>query len=237
MSILAVGDVFVDRDDPATAFHSAGGVLRSGDVVFGNCEGVFSDDIQRAPSAGSTLTAPAANAAPLAKAGLERGDGLRGARRVLLLQVGPGLLLERGDAAGLRLLLVRGERVPRHDLVRGLRVELHAEAGHTGEEGLVSAVALDQHHVVTAAVAGDVVHSARVLSHGALQGDAVVVGVGAAHADQGFVRRARLQREDLHALTVRASVDLARRHFQGPRRRRRQDRRQRERGCKGTGHG
>ncbi|WP_216669111.1 CapA family protein [Corallococcus exiguus] len=69
LSILAVGDVFVDRDDPATAFHSAGDVLRSGDVVFGNCEGVFSDDIQRAPSAGSTVTAPAANAAPLAKAG------------------------------------------------------------------------------------------------------------------------------------------------------------------------
>ncbi|NRD52250.1 CapA family protein [Corallococcus exiguus] len=33
--------------------------------------GLFSDDIQRAPSAGSTVTAPAANAAPLAKAGFD----------------------------------------------------------------------------------------------------------------------------------------------------------------------
>ncbi|WP_205522680.1 MULTISPECIES: hypothetical protein [Myxococcus] len=36
LSLFAVGDVFVDRDDPATAFHSARDVLRSGDVVFGN---------------------------------------------------------------------------------------------------------------------------------------------------------------------------------------------------------
>lgn len=71
LSIFAVGDVFVDRDDPATAFSSARDVLRAGDVVFGNCEGVFSDDIHRAPSAGSTVAAPAANAAPLARAGFD----------------------------------------------------------------------------------------------------------------------------------------------------------------------
>lgn len=68
-SIFAVGDVFVDRDEPMSAFARAGRVLRQGDVVFGNCEGVFSDRWERAPSCGSPVVAPAANAKALAQAG------------------------------------------------------------------------------------------------------------------------------------------------------------------------
>ncbi|MGW4641278.1 CapA family protein [Sphaerisporangium sp. NPDC004334] len=70
-SIFAVGDVFIDRDDPSTAFHSAKEFLRGGDVLFGNCEGAFSDAWERAPSSGSPVVAPAVNARPLAEAGFD----------------------------------------------------------------------------------------------------------------------------------------------------------------------
>ncbi|HSR24635.1 MAG TPA: CapA family protein [Candidatus Eisenbacteria bacterium] len=69
VSIFAVGDVFVDRDDPGTAFRISRDVLEQADVVFGNCEGVFSDNWERVPSCGSPVVAPAANAAHLAGAG------------------------------------------------------------------------------------------------------------------------------------------------------------------------
>jgi Bacterial capsule synthesis protein PGA_cap len=66
--IYAVGDVFVDRDDPASAFPD--GNIRPGDgMLFGNCEGVFSDSWERAPSCGSPVVAPADRADRLAAAG------------------------------------------------------------------------------------------------------------------------------------------------------------------------
>ncbi|WP_433255970.1 CapA family protein [Streptosporangium sp. CA-135522] len=68
-SIFAVGDVFIDRDEPQTAFQSSKAFLTAGDVLFGNCEGAFSDVWERAPSSGSPVVAPAANAEPLAEAG------------------------------------------------------------------------------------------------------------------------------------------------------------------------
>lgn len=71
LTMLAVGDVFVDRDDPSTAFHSARHLLATGDIVFGNCEGVFADDWERAPSSGSPVVAPAANAPALVGAGFD----------------------------------------------------------------------------------------------------------------------------------------------------------------------
>ena len=77
--ICAVGDVFIDRDDPGTAFPegsitpgtgpAGNGVPSAGTLLFGNCEGVYSDAWERAPSCGSPVVAPAANAAPLARAG------------------------------------------------------------------------------------------------------------------------------------------------------------------------
>ncbi|MES4903213.1 MULTISPECIES: CapA family protein [unclassified Streptomyces] len=69
VSLFAVGDVFIDRENPETAFDVARDLLSTGDVVFGNCEGVFSDTWERAPSSGSPVVAPAKNAAPLAGAG------------------------------------------------------------------------------------------------------------------------------------------------------------------------
>ncbi|WP_035304398.1 CapA family protein [Actinokineospora inagensis] len=69
ISIFAVGDVFIDRADPASALRKARDVLSAGDIVFGNCEGTFSDVWERAPSCGSPVVSPAAHATPLAAAG------------------------------------------------------------------------------------------------------------------------------------------------------------------------
>lgn len=69
MTIHAVGDVFIDRDEPERAFHASRHLLARADVVFGNCEGVFSDDWERVPSCGSPVVAPAVNARHLAGAG------------------------------------------------------------------------------------------------------------------------------------------------------------------------
>lgn len=69
--IFAVGDVYVDRPDPRTAYRAGAEFLRGGDIVFGNCEGVFADDWDRAPSAGPPVVVPTANAAPLARAGFD----------------------------------------------------------------------------------------------------------------------------------------------------------------------
>ncbi|MEU4339249.1 CapA family protein [Micromonospora lupini] len=69
ISLFAVGDVFIDRGDPQGAFRASGEFLRTGDVVFGNCEGVFSDDWDRAPTSGPPVVAPNVNAQRLAEAG------------------------------------------------------------------------------------------------------------------------------------------------------------------------
>ncbi|WP_324194800.1 CapA family protein [Nocardia terpenica] len=66
LSVFAVGDVFIDRAAPTGAFHAAGDALADGDIVFGNCEGVFSDAWERAPSSGSPVVTRAANARALA---------------------------------------------------------------------------------------------------------------------------------------------------------------------------
>jgi hypothetical protein len=71
VSIFAVGDVFVDRSDPVSAFATSKAFLRAGDVVFGNCEGVFSDEWDRAPTSGPPVVVGTANARPLATAGFD----------------------------------------------------------------------------------------------------------------------------------------------------------------------
>jgi poly-gamma-glutamate capsule biosynthesis protein CapA/YwtB (metallophosphatase superfamily) len=50
VSILAVGDVFPDVPDARKAFEPLESVFHAADVVFGNCEGVYSDRPARSPS-------------------------------------------------------------------------------------------------------------------------------------------------------------------------------------------
>lgn len=50
VSILAVGDVFPDVPDARKAFQPLAPLFHAADVVFGNCEGVYSDRPARSPS-------------------------------------------------------------------------------------------------------------------------------------------------------------------------------------------
>ncbi len=47
----AVGDVFLDREDPAAAFDPVRPVLQQLDLMIGNCEGAYTDRPHFAPSA------------------------------------------------------------------------------------------------------------------------------------------------------------------------------------------
>jgi poly-gamma-glutamate capsule biosynthesis protein CapA/YwtB (metallophosphatase superfamily) len=67
----AVGDVFVNREDPDNAFLGCGDLLNQIDVVFGNCEGAFTDHPHFAPSAGWRVVAPRRNGRAFGKAGFD----------------------------------------------------------------------------------------------------------------------------------------------------------------------
>lgn len=68
-SLGAVGDVFVNRGDPQHAFRHCAPVLRSIDLVFGNCEGAYTDAPHYAPSAGWRVVSGTGNALGLREAG------------------------------------------------------------------------------------------------------------------------------------------------------------------------
>jgi len=68
VSIHAVGDVFIDIPDGASAFRSVRDILASADIVVGNCEGVYSDHPARAPTVRQYCVVPQANAKALAAA-------------------------------------------------------------------------------------------------------------------------------------------------------------------------
>jgi hypothetical protein len=67
----AVGDVFIDRPDPANAFHASGDALRGFDVTFGNCEGVYTDRPAFAPSADWRVHSSVAQSAGLRPAAFD----------------------------------------------------------------------------------------------------------------------------------------------------------------------
>ncbi|HEX9889730.1 MAG TPA: CapA family protein [Nitriliruptorales bacterium] len=65
-----VGDVFVEREsDHLEPFRPVLDVLHAPDLLFGNFEGVLSDDPEYAPSTGIPVFAPTTNVAALAPAG------------------------------------------------------------------------------------------------------------------------------------------------------------------------
>lgn len=67
----AVGDVLIDRPDPPVAFDPSRDVLRAADVLFGNCEAVYSDRPSQAPSASIPVLVPRENARGLGHAGFD----------------------------------------------------------------------------------------------------------------------------------------------------------------------
>lgn len=67
-----VGDIMVDRDEnPGIGFDLIRDALHAPDVMSGNCECVFTDDVRYAPSAAVTAHAPAHNASALGPAGFD----------------------------------------------------------------------------------------------------------------------------------------------------------------------
>lgn len=67
-----VGDVMVDRQEPDSAFDPTHDALATPDLLFGNCECVFTDDRRHlAPNATVVAIAPSAGAAALGTAGFD----------------------------------------------------------------------------------------------------------------------------------------------------------------------
>lgn len=62
VSVLVVGDVFIDIDNGAQAFRHVKGLLSRADLVIGNNEGVYSDDPGTSPTARHAMIAPVARA-------------------------------------------------------------------------------------------------------------------------------------------------------------------------------
>lgn len=71
MSILAVGDVFPDVPDGREAFRPLEPLFHAADVVFGNCEGVYSDRPARSPSHKHFMGAPRERGAMLGEVGID----------------------------------------------------------------------------------------------------------------------------------------------------------------------
>jgi poly-gamma-glutamate capsule biosynthesis protein CapA/YwtB (metallophosphatase superfamily) len=71
LRVLAVGDVFSDVPDGRAAFAPLAPLFASADVVFGNCEGVYSDRPARAPSHKHFCGAPVERGAMLGEAGFD----------------------------------------------------------------------------------------------------------------------------------------------------------------------
>jgi Bacterial capsule synthesis protein PGA_cap len=67
--ILLVGDVLVDRDEPAEAFAHIRGMLAGGDVLFGNCEGAYATTVAIPPHVGAAIIVDPSNLAGVASAG------------------------------------------------------------------------------------------------------------------------------------------------------------------------
>ena len=69
--LAAVGDVMVNRDEPASLFEHSRSVLVGADVTFGNCESVYAENGARNPAARGEIRAHPRNAEALRDAGFD----------------------------------------------------------------------------------------------------------------------------------------------------------------------
>jgi len=67
----AVGDIFLNRADPEAAFAHVGDLLHAPTILFGNCEGAFTDSPTIAPSAGFRVVSGLSNGRHLGAAGFD----------------------------------------------------------------------------------------------------------------------------------------------------------------------
>src|SRR3954451_22549692 len=68
-TIGAVGDVFLDRENPTAAFDPVLPIFRELDLLIGNCEGAFTDGADIAPTSGWRVVSGTRNAVALGAAG------------------------------------------------------------------------------------------------------------------------------------------------------------------------
>ena len=84
--LVAVGDVFLNRENPGESFAHVGGLLKAGDVTFGNSEGTYAVNQKAdADMMAAIIASPdniAALTAWLAQRGVTMGD-LRAGRHTL----------------------------------------------------------------------------------------------------------------------------------------------------------
>jgi hypothetical protein len=71
VSLMAVGDVYVDREDPDSAYPQGDAFLARGDVVFGNCEGVYGEGLTAAVTTGAPVIASPRNIEAFRRAGFD----------------------------------------------------------------------------------------------------------------------------------------------------------------------
>jgi hypothetical protein len=71
VTVLAVGDVFPDVPDARTSFRPLEPLFASADIVFGNCEGVYSDRPAPSPSHKHFMGAPRARGEMLGEVGFD----------------------------------------------------------------------------------------------------------------------------------------------------------------------
>ncbi|MBI2868163.1 MAG: CapA family protein [Chloroflexi bacterium] len=69
LTLCAVGDVLLDREKPASAFAQVKEVFRQADILFGNCEGVYTETKARNPIAWGALSMHPRNMEGVAAAG------------------------------------------------------------------------------------------------------------------------------------------------------------------------
>jgi poly-gamma-glutamate synthesis protein (capsule biosynthesis protein) len=67
----AVGDIFLDRAHPEAAFRHVTDLLHAPTILFGNCEGAFTDSTTIAPSAGFRVVGSRRNGSFLGEAGFD----------------------------------------------------------------------------------------------------------------------------------------------------------------------
>lgn len=65
VTIVAVGDVLIDRDEPTQALDGVAGLLAEADLAFGNLEGVLSDLHSATPGSAQATIVPTTNAKAL----------------------------------------------------------------------------------------------------------------------------------------------------------------------------
>ncbi len=71
VTVLALGDVFLDRPDPASAFEAAGELFAVADIRFANNEGAYADGVDPVPNARPPAVAARRNATALRGAGFD----------------------------------------------------------------------------------------------------------------------------------------------------------------------